>query len=56
MSFGCAGFENGAYVVYDRRYDLIFFEVVSSKESVGIFDLGSQICFEPIEPNQDCGQ
>ncbi len=43
LSFGCAGYENGEYVVYDRRYDMITFEVVSDTESAGIFDLDSTI-------------
>ncbi|WP_319549694.1 ABC transporter ATP-binding protein [Desulfogranum marinum] len=43
LSFGCAGFEEGEYVVYDRRYDVITFEVVSAKSSVGIFDLDSEV-------------
>lgn len=38
LSFGCAGFEEGEYVVYDRRYDLLSFEVISDQPSVGIFD------------------
>ena len=43
LSFGCAGFENGKYVVYDRRYDVITFEVISDKSSVGFFDLDSTV-------------
>ncbi|MCK5686460.1 ABC transporter ATP-binding protein, partial [bacterium] len=43
LSFGCAGFDGGEYVVYDRRYDVITFEVVSDKSSVGLFDLDSKI-------------
>jgi teichoic acid transport system ATP-binding protein len=43
ISFGCAGFENGEYVVYERRYDAIVFEVVSERQSVGLFDLDSNI-------------
>ena len=43
ISFGCAGFENGEYVVYDRRYDVITFEVISENSSVGVFDLDSKI-------------
>ena len=43
LSFGCAGFENGEYVVYDRRYDLMTFEVISDRPSVGIFDLDAEI-------------
>jgi teichoic acid transport system ATP-binding protein len=49
LSFGCAGFENGEYVVYDRRYDLITFEVVSDRPSVGIFDLDAQIVVSPLK-------
>ena len=43
LSFGCAGVENGEYVVYDRRYDYLTFDVVSNGSSVGIFDLDSKI-------------
>ncbi len=43
ISFGCAGHEGGKYVVYDRRYDYMGFEVVSESRSVGFFDLESEI-------------
>lgn len=43
LSFGCAGFESGEYVVYDRRYDVIVFDVISDQLSVGMFDLDSKI-------------
>ena len=43
LSFGCAGFEDGEYVVYDRRYDLMSFEVISDRQSVGFFDLDAKI-------------
>jgi teichoic acid transport system ATP-binding protein len=49
LSFGCAGFENGEYVVYDRRYDVITFEVISDSESAGIFDMNSQISVSRVE-------
>ena len=49
LSFGCAGFEDGEYVVYDRRYDVISFEVVSAQSSVGIFDLDSKIKVRRVE-------
>lgn len=49
LSFGCAGFEEGNYVVYDRRYDVISFEVVSSQSSVGVFDLDSKITVQRVE-------
>ncbi|XOF33726.1 MAG: ABC transporter ATP-binding protein [Candidatus Electrothrix sp. YB6] len=43
LSFGCAGFEDGEYVVYDRRYDVITFEVIADRPSVGFFDLDSAV-------------
>jgi len=43
LSFGCAGFEKGEYVVYDRRYDIIIFDVISDDASIGAFDLDSKI-------------
>jgi len=49
LSFGCSGFEDGEYVVYDRRYDVIIFEVLSELSSVGFFDLDSKIRIERIK-------
>ncbi len=43
LSFGCSGFEEGELVVYDRRYDLIAFQVISSQQTFGLFDLDSEI-------------
>ncbi len=43
LSFGCSGFENGEYKVYDRRFDVVSFEVTSKKLSVGFFDLDSKV-------------
>ena len=43
LSLGCAGFEDGEYVVYDRRYDVITFEVIAECPSVGIFDMDSSV-------------
>jgi teichoic acid transport system ATP-binding protein len=49
LSFGCAGFEDDKYVVYDRRYDVITFEVISENASVGVFDLDSTIKISRVE-------
>jgi teichoic acid transport system ATP-binding protein len=43
LSFGCTGNENEDFVVYDRRYDYLTFDVVSNRNSVGFFDLESKI-------------
>lgn len=46
LSFGCAGFEDGEYVVYDRRFDVIAFKVTSKTNKVGLIDLDSRISIE----------
>lgn len=43
LSFGCSGFEDGEYQVYDRRFDVTAFDVVSQRSSVGIVDLNSKV-------------
>lgn len=48
LSFGCAGFEEGEYVVYDRRYDLMSLEVMADRAGVGIFDMESVISVETL--------
>jgi teichoic acid transport system ATP-binding protein len=48
LSFGCAGFENGEYVVYERRYDYLSFDVTSTRASVGFFDLESKIAIRKV--------
>lgn len=48
LSFGCAGFENGEYVVYERRYDYMSFEVISFIPGVGFLDLDSEISLHRI--------
>lgn len=43
LSFGVAGFEDGEYLIYERRYDLMTFEVISTTANVGFVDLKSDI-------------
>jgi len=43
LSFGCAGHKNGEYIVYERRYDYLAFDVISKQGNVGFFDLNSEI-------------
>lgn len=38
LCVGSANYEDGEYVVYDRRFDYLPFEVVSTQQRVGIFD------------------
>jgi teichoic acid transport system ATP-binding protein len=43
MSFGAAAFEEGVYVVYDRRFDYMEIQIVADQLSVGLFDPESMI-------------
>ncbi len=43
LSCGCAGYEGGEYVVYERRYEVLAFEVAAVRPCVGLVDLNSKI-------------
>ena len=43
LSFGCTGFEDGKFVVHERRYDYMALEVVSDKAGVGYLDMDPEI-------------
>lgn len=46
LSLGCTGFREGNFTVYHRLYDICEIVVVSSKDSVGFFDMNSRIVIE----------
>ncbi len=46
LSLGCTGFINGEFVVYDRLYDVANLTVISDKNTVGYFDMNSQVRVE----------
>ena len=46
LSFGCAGYEGDNYVIYERRYDYMVFEIISEKPNVGFLDLESVITLQ----------
>ena len=46
LSIGCTGFREGIFSVYHRLYDICEIVVVSSKDSVGFFDMNSDITIE----------
>jgi ABC-type polysaccharide/polyol phosphate transport system ATPase subunit len=48
LSFGCAGHVGSEYIVHDRRYDHMTFEVTSLKPSVGFLDMESKISITKI--------
>ncbi len=43
LCVGATAFEQGEYVVYDRRFDYMAFKVVGNEQSVGVFDSESVI-------------
>ena len=43
LSMSCTGFENGEHVVYHRLYDVANLTVISNKNTVGIYDMESEV-------------
>ena len=43
LSVGCGAWEMGQYIVYDRRFDYLPFQVVETCQRVGLFDPESEI-------------
>ena len=43
LSMSCTGFEQGEHVVYHRLYDVANITVISNKNTVGIYDMESQV-------------
>lgn len=48
LSFGCTGFVDGEFVVYERRYDYLAFEVVSEIAGVGFIDLAPEVAISKL--------
>ncbi len=46
LSLGCVTLEEDGIEVYHRLYDAILFEIISSEEMGGFFDLGSEVAIE----------
>ncbi len=46
LSLGCTGYVGDTFVVYHRLYDLVSFNVLSDKNTVGFFDMDSYITVE----------
>lgn len=43
VSFGCTGYMDGEFRVFHRLYDILNITVVSSKNTVGFFDMNSKV-------------
>jgi teichoic acid transport system ATP-binding protein len=52
LSLGCTNYEQGQLVVYHRLYDILLFEVASTEEFVGFYDLNTEIRVDIIKDDQ----
>lgn len=43
LALGCTGYKDGKFTVYHRLYDVCYIMVLSEKDTVGLFDLYSDI-------------
>lgn len=43
ISMSCTGFEQGEHVVYHRMYDVANLTVISNKNTVGVYDMESEV-------------
>ncbi|MEG0214688.1 MAG: Wzt carbohydrate-binding domain-containing protein, partial [Hungatella sp.] len=43
LSMSCTGFEGGEHVVYHRLYDIANITVISNKNTVGVYDMESEV-------------
>ena len=46
LSFGCTGYRDGDFTVYHRLYDACSVQVVSDKNTVGFYDMNSEVTVE----------
>lgn len=46
LSLGCTGYREGEFTVYHRLYDVCNISVISDKNTVGFFDMNSEITVE----------
>ena len=49
LSFGCTGYQNGEFTVFHRLYDACNITVVSAKDTVGFYDMFSEVRIEEEE-------
>lgn len=49
LSMSCTGFEHGEHVVYHRLYNVTNITVISNKNTVGVYDMESQVKAEKID-------
>ncbi len=47
LSLGCTGYQDGMFRVFHRLYDVISLTVVSSRDTVGFYDMNSTCVLDP---------
>ncbi len=50
ISFGCTGYMEGEFRVFHRLYDACSITVVSSKDTVGFYDMDSHVTVHTVKP------
>ena len=48
ISMSCTGFDNGNLIAYHRCYDLVSLTVISDKNTVGFYDMNSDVTIEKV--------
>jgi teichoic acid transport system ATP-binding protein len=43
LSLGCTGYREGDFTVYHRLYDVCNITVIAEKNSVGVYDMNSEV-------------
>lgn len=49
LSISCTGYVDGKLMAYDRLYDLVNITVISDKNTVGFYDMNSEVTVEKID-------
>ncbi len=52
LSLGCTGYQDGMFRVFHRLYDVISLTVVSSRDTVGFYDMNSTCVLDPEEDKE----
>ena len=53
LSMSCTGYENGEHVVYHRLYNVASLTVISNKNTVGVYDMESEVKLRLMTPEDD---
>ena len=53
LSLGCTGYQDGMFRVFHRLYDVISLTVVSSRDTVGFYDMNSVCALDPEEDTEE---